>query len=200
MLTGERAFHGASPADTMSAVLRAPPDRVGGRSGLSPALARIVRRCLEKNPHDRFQSARDLTFALESISDAAPAAAAVTRADDKSVAVLPFANMSADAENQYFSDGLAEELINALTRLPGLHVGSRTSAFRFRGREADIRQIGAISRSPRCSKEVCGARAAACASPHSSPTLQTGITCGRSDTTARWPMSSRFRTRSSNRL
>ena len=50
--------------------------------------------------------------------------------------------MSADAENRYFSDGLAEELINALTRLPGLHVASRTSAFRFRGREIDIRQIG----------------------------------------------------------
>lgn len=56
--------------------------------------------------------------------------------------MLPFANMSADADNQYFSDGLAEELINALTRLPGLHVASRTSAFRFRGRDADIRQIG----------------------------------------------------------
>jgi len=50
--------------------------------------------------------------------------------------------MSADADNQYFSDGLAEELINALTRLPGLHVASRTSSFRFRGREADIRDIG----------------------------------------------------------
>ena len=58
-----------------------------------------------------------------------------------SIAVLPFANMSADDENQYFSDGLSEEIINALTRLPGLRVIARTSAFRFRG-EHDLRKVG----------------------------------------------------------
>jgi len=58
-----------------------------------------------------------------------------------SIAVLPFANMSADEENQYFSDGLAEEIINALTRLPGLRVIARTSAFRFRG-EQNLRKVG----------------------------------------------------------
>src|SRR5262245_26305448 len=143
MATGDRAFKGDSPADTMSAVLREQPPDLSVRTGTPPALSRIVRRCLEKNANDRFQSARDLAFALESISDQhrAPSAAS-KRADTKSVAVLPFANMSADAENQYFSDGLAEELINALTRLPGLQVASRTSAFRFRGHDADIRQIG----------------------------------------------------------
>ena len=51
----------------------------------------------------------------------------------RSIAVLPFTNMSKDAGQQYFSDGLAEEIINALTRLPGLRVIARTSAFRFRG-------------------------------------------------------------------
>src|SRR5262247_3416713 len=60
----------------------------------------------------------------------------------KSVAVLPFANMNTDPESQYFSDGLSEELINALARLPGLRVAARTSAFRFRGRGVDIREIG----------------------------------------------------------
>ena len=59
-----------------------------------------------------------------------------------SIAVLPFVNMSPDPENEYFGDGLAEELINSLTQLKGLHVAARTSAFRFRGREADIREIG----------------------------------------------------------
>jgi serine/threonine protein kinase/tetratricopeptide (TPR) repeat protein len=146
MVTGQRAFQGASPADTMSAVLREQPMDLVLRSGTPPALARLVRRCLEKDPNDRFQSARDLRFAIESISDAHPVAAAAPgttqKADVKSVAVLPFANMSVDAENQFFSDGLAEELINALTRLPGLQVASRTSAFRFRGGDVDIREIG----------------------------------------------------------
>jgi serine/threonine protein kinase len=140
MVSGQRAFYGDSPADTMSAVLREQPPDLVLRTGTPPAVARIVRRCLEKDAAERFQSARDVRFALEAVTDASPAAPQA--ADQKSIAVLPFANMSADPENQYFSDGLAEELINALTRLPGLHVASRTSAFRFRGREIDIRHIG----------------------------------------------------------
>lgn len=60
----------------------------------------------------------------------------------RSIAVLPFVNMSADAENEYFSDGISEELINALTRVDGLHVTSRTSSFAFKGKQEDIRQIG----------------------------------------------------------
>jgi TolB-like protein len=60
-----------------------------------------------------------------------------------SLAVLPFANLSADKENEYFSDGLAEEIINALTHLPGLKVPARTSCFSFRGKELDVRRIAA---------------------------------------------------------
>jgi TolB-like protein/Tfp pilus assembly protein PilF len=63
--------------------------------------------------------------------------------DDRSIAVLPFQNMSADAENEYFSDGLTEELINALTRIDGLRVVARTSVFQFKGQSGDIRRIGA---------------------------------------------------------
>ena len=59
------------------------------------------------------------------------------------MAVLPFANLSADKENEYFSDGLAEDIIDALTRLPGLRVMARTSSFAFRGKEQDVRRIGA---------------------------------------------------------
>ena len=59
-----------------------------------------------------------------------------------SIAVLPFANLSGDPEQDYFSDGLAEEILNALTRIPGLRVTARTSSFTFRGKEQDIRQIG----------------------------------------------------------
>jgi len=140
MVSGQRAFRGNSPVDTMSAVLREQPPDLTMRTGTPPAIARIVGRCLEKAPGQRFQTAADLKFALDAISDAH-----ATQPDaktQKSIAVLPFVSMSGDADNQYFSEGLAEELINALTRLPGLQVASRTSAFRFRGREVDIREIG----------------------------------------------------------
>ena len=59
-----------------------------------------------------------------------------------SIAVLPFANMSADPEQEYFCDGLAEELIDALARLDGLHVVARTSAFQFRGKGHDLTEVG----------------------------------------------------------
>ena len=59
-----------------------------------------------------------------------------------SVAVLPFVNMSADPEQEYFSDGMTEEIINALVRVPGLKVAARTSVFAFKGREQDVRAIG----------------------------------------------------------
>src|ERR1043166_8709310 len=58
------------------------------------------------------------------------------------VAVLPFVNMSAEPDNEYFSDGLTEEIINALTTVPGLRVVARTSAFRFKGQAQDVREIG----------------------------------------------------------
>ena len=143
MLTGSRAFKGESPADTISAILNDPPSRLAIAADTPPSLARIVRRCLEKQAGDRFQSARDLGFALESMSDARSVPAELTApSDHTSIAVLPFVNLSADPDNQYFSDGLAEDLISALTRLSGLRVASRTSSFRFRGGDVDVRNIG----------------------------------------------------------
>jgi TolB-like protein/Tfp pilus assembly protein PilF len=61
---------------------------------------------------------------------------------DKSIAVLPFVNMSADADNEYFSDGLSEELLNLLAKVDGLKVAARTSSFKFKNSEADIAEIG----------------------------------------------------------
>jgi serine/threonine-protein kinase len=143
MVTGVRAFGGASSADTISAVLREQPPDLRLRAGTPSSLARIIHRCLEKDPGDRLQSVRDLHFAIELVGEAQSATPTVqTNAHEISIAVLPFTNMSADADSQYFSDGLSEELINALTRLGRLHVAARTSAFRFRGREVDIREIG----------------------------------------------------------
>jgi TolB-like protein len=59
-----------------------------------------------------------------------------------SIIVLPFTNMSADKDQEYFCDGMAEELIHALTRLPGLRVASRTAAFQFKGRTVEVSEIG----------------------------------------------------------
>src|SRR5205807_5649946 len=70
MLSGKRAFHGDSAADTMSAILKEePPDLVETNRNVSPALERIVRHCLEKNPAERFQSSRDVAFNLEALTD-----------------------------------------------------------------------------------------------------------------------------------
>jgi serine/threonine protein kinase/Tfp pilus assembly protein PilF len=109
----------------------------------TPAPVRdLLRRCLTSDVHQRLADMGVAREALESALTVLPGDArdAGVRGP-ASVAVLPFVNMSADPENQYFSDGLTEELINALTRIPTLHVASRTSAFSFRSSHLDIRQI-----------------------------------------------------------
>ena len=128
-LSGRRAFEGDSSIEVLSAVLRDDPRPLGA----SP-LAGVVRRCLEKDVSRRYQTMAEVRSALEDIGR-------TTLDREPSIAVLPFANLSADKENEYFSDGLAEEIINALTRIPGLKVTARTSAFAFRGKEQDIRTI-----------------------------------------------------------
>jgi eukaryotic-like serine/threonine-protein kinase len=135
MLSGQRAFAGDSPITTLAAILREEPPQL---RNISPELDRIVMRCLRKDPAGRFQTMLDVMHALED------AALRPTPVVEKipSIAVLPFANMSGDKDNEYFSDGLAEEIINALTKLAGLKVTARTSAFAFKGKHEDIRRIG----------------------------------------------------------
>jgi eukaryotic-like serine/threonine-protein kinase len=135
MLSGQRAFSGDSPMATLAAILREEPPRL---RNISPELDRIVARCMRKDPASRFQTMLDVKHALEeATAKPAPAPEIIP-----SIAVLPFANMSGDKDNEYFSDGLAEEIINALTKLPGLKVTARTSAFAFKGKNEDVRQIG----------------------------------------------------------
>jgi serine/threonine protein kinase len=139
MLTGRPAFSGESTVAIMAAILYKEPAALDVDA--PAALRNIVKRCLRKSPGDRFQNALEVRTALES----AKARPQDRPADDKdkqpSIAVLPFANMSGDKENEYFSDGLAEEIINVLAHIPGLKVIARTSAFAFRGKEQDIRKI-----------------------------------------------------------
>jgi serine/threonine-protein kinase len=114
----------------LSAVLRDEPKPLQ----TLPQLERIVMRCLAKQPAQRFQTMTEVKVALEQV-------ASKPAGQQPSIAVLPFVNMSGDKEQEYFSDGLAEEIINVLAHIPGLKVIARTSSFAFRGREQDIRRI-----------------------------------------------------------
>ncbi len=82
-------------------------------------------------------------YALKSELDAWLRTSPAERREPESVAVLPFVNLTADKESEYFGDGLADEIINALTRIPGLRVTARTSSFAFRSKDQDVREIGA---------------------------------------------------------
>jgi serine/threonine protein kinase len=135
MLSGRRAFGGASTADIVTAVLRDQPPPLHAPEPLT----RIVAKCLEKPPSRRFQCIRELNAALEMLSSG-------DAAQTPSIAVLPFANMSANKENEYFGDGLAEEIINVLAHVPGIKVAGRTSAFAFKGQNTDIRASAAPQR------------------------------------------------------
>jgi serine/threonine-protein kinase len=143
MLTGQRAFRGDSPADTLALLLHRSPSELSFGPTVPPGLADVVRRCLQQDPARRFQSAPALAHALEGISlEASRPIARPPTAAPASVAVLPFVNLSAAPDDQYFGDGLAEDLVNALARMPGLRVASRTSSFRYRGRDVDLRDAG----------------------------------------------------------
>ncbi|HXY41765.1 MAG TPA: serine/threonine-protein kinase, partial [Vicinamibacteria bacterium] len=113
MVSGQKAFVRETSADSLSAILNHdPPGPSHLRPKVPPSLDRLVQRCLEKSPEQRFQSARDLGFALEAISDTDLRTLAVPPRDETpSVAVLPFANMSPDPNDEYFADGMTEELI-----------------------------------------------------------------------------------------
>ena len=153
MVSGQKAFEGTSGLSTLAAVLRDEPRNLHEMvPDLLPEVASIVQKCLRKSADARYQSMGAVKADLEQIyfsirsSGAALASGIwkrpVTTRHAPSIAVLPFANMSSDKENEYFSDGLAEEIINALTNIPGLRVTGRTSAFAFRGKEQDVRTIG----------------------------------------------------------
>ena len=146
LASGRRPFGGATQADVISAILRDdPPPLAAARPDLPQALVGVVGRCLEKAPRDRIRSAREVGEELRSILRTLRRPAdtpGTVSADTPSIAVLPFSNMSADPENEYFSDGLSEELLNALAKIPELKVTGRTSSFAFKGKSEDLRVIG----------------------------------------------------------
>jgi eukaryotic-like serine/threonine-protein kinase len=176
-VTGSRPFSGRTGAETLAAILHMEPAEPA-RSGreLPADFAGLIRHCLEKKPDQRFQSARDLAFALKAILAGAPAAAPAIvpvsrsrkrvvavaavavvvllgslvlvvrrglpgRAAIRSVAVLPLQNLSNDAGQDYFVDGMTEELIANLAKINGLRVISRTSVMQYKGAKKPLREI-----------------------------------------------------------
>lgn len=146
LLSGERPFKGGSSPALMSAILRdTPPTVCEKRSDLPDALGRLIGRMLEKQPADRIQTARDVYNELRQVQkqqDSGTRAPAGPGRVSPSVAVLPFTDLSEKKDHDWFCDGIAEEILNALSPLPGLRVAARASAFSLRGKADDLRAIG----------------------------------------------------------
>jgi TolB-like protein/Tfp pilus assembly protein PilF len=185
MVSGVRAFSRTSAAESLAAVLKEEPPQItaSGRQ-FPPDLERVVTHCLEKRAEERFQTARDLAFALKALpsgsgpgaslapAPAAPAPAPVNwltrrklalggaaaavlavagvllylwlgRASGiESIAVMPFVNVGGDPSAEYLSDGITEGIISQLSQLPNLGVMSRSSVFRYKGKDVDPTTVG----------------------------------------------------------
>ncbi|MGH7702874.1 MAG: protein kinase domain-containing protein, partial [Gemmatimonadales bacterium] len=147
MLAGTTPFTGPTAQAIITKRFTDPvPSVRAARATVPEAVEQAVTKALAKVPADRFATAAQLAQALVGHTGSTPPdttsvpqGAAPTA---KSIAVLPFVNMSADPENEYFTDGIAEEIINALTKIQALRVASRTSAFAFKGKNEDIGEIG----------------------------------------------------------
>jgi serine/threonine-protein kinase len=148
MATGVRPFEGESSADIIAAILRDDPRPVTELNRMLPRqLDRIIRRGLEKDRERRFQTVQDLHNELDElraagdVEEPAPVAATETGPGLASLAVLPLANLSGEAAQEFFADGMTEALITDLAKIGGLKVISRTSVMRYKGTEKPMRDV-----------------------------------------------------------
>jgi serine/threonine protein kinase/Flp pilus assembly protein TadD len=146
MLSGRTPFTGPTAQAIIAQCFTEPPPPLrGSRGDLPEWLEPVVLKALAKDAGNRFATAAQFAQALKAPGASTPPGMTTTSAaaaNTKSIAVLPFVNMSADPENEYFTDGIAEEIINALTKIQALRVASRTSSFAFKGKNQDIRKVG----------------------------------------------------------
>jgi len=141
MLAGEPPFTGSSPRAVMAQHVTERPRPVRGlRPEVPLAVERALAHALEKDPDQRFASTAEFVAALVAPDGSVILSPTATR----SIAVLPFVNASPDAENEYLSDGITDELIDALAKISGLRVSSRTSVFALKGKSLDVRAVGAL--------------------------------------------------------
>jgi len=142
MVTGRVPFEGDTPLSiAMKQKTEAPQDPRNFNGQVPSDLCTVILKCMEKDRAKRYQSVEDLVSELDKIEKGKTGAIKVGEWKN-SIAVLPFKNMSADPEQEYFCEGIAEELLNALTQVKELRVVARTSAFSFKGKDVDIREIG----------------------------------------------------------
>ena len=147
LLSGHHPFAGKrTPQELVTAHLTEQPAPLAV-NGVAPSIASLVMRARSKKPENRPAAAKILVDALSArtitpTDIAAPASPPLgLTPSSPSVAVLPFANLSGDANDEYFADGMTEEAISALARIPGVRVAARTSSFAFKGQRADLRTI-----------------------------------------------------------
>jgi serine/threonine protein kinase len=139
MLTGKLPFGGEYEQAVMYSILNEAPAAIAEiREDIPAELEQLVQKTLEKEPDHRYQSMNDLLQGLKQ----SPTDIIAIPKPEKSIVVLPFENISPDPENEYFSDGLTEEIIADLSMIEALRVISRTSAMRLKGTDKDIKTIG----------------------------------------------------------
>ena len=148
MATGRAPFQGDTAAAVFDQLLnRLQPSLLTVNPTLPRSLDAIIDKALEKDPDRRYRSAGELLRDLRAVdvSVAPPANSAVTLSEpgrSSSIAVLPFVDLSPGNDQEYFCHGITEEIINALTSVPGVRVISRTSAFAFLGKDIEVTEIG----------------------------------------------------------
>jgi serine/threonine protein kinase/Tfp pilus assembly protein PilF len=147
MVTGKPPFQADHEQATIHLILNEEPPRVRSHRADTPKqLEGIIEKCLSKDTGERYENAEALKTDLESIIQSQRPGTARTKISVQkskpSIAVLPFRDMSSQRDQEYFCEGIAEELINALVKLEGLRVAARTSTFQFRDRDSDIKKIG----------------------------------------------------------
>jgi len=153
MVTAKQPFQRRSGAATIAAILKEEVASEDLADAAPPEFQRVIEGCLEKNPLQRFQSARDLALTLRAIgssstiTDGSLLSGIVKRRGSRgksidSIAVLPFVNVLSDADSEYLSDGITEGIINRLSHLPRLKVMARSTAFRYKVRAADAQTVG----------------------------------------------------------
>ncbi len=144
MVTGRVPFEGDTPLSiAVKHKVEAPlsPRRLNEQ--IPEDLSRIILRCLEKSPEGRYQTADQLLAELNRIGKRKQEPEKMEKMrEGPSIAVLPFADLSPERDQEYFCDGIAEELINALTKVEKLKVASGSSAFQFKGKGHDVHEIG----------------------------------------------------------
>ncbi len=143
MLVGCRPFSSSSAVDAIASILRDPaPDLLRNDLNIPPQLDIAIRRCLEKNPEDRYQSMQEVTGILKSILSGGSIVSARRLKAPDSLAVLPFEDENPESESEYIADGITDNLIHTLSQLPRLSVMARGTVFRYKGRTADPISVG----------------------------------------------------------